>query len=107
MNDKPLVVLLHGLARTSASMRHMSAALRWGLVHPRQLLAELTSSPGPDTFMPMKRPFFCSQVWRRPAVAVIVSVTAKLSWPKRYRCGCHMKTSLLRPPAKSCTQKRA
>ncbi|MDO8390194.1 MAG: deoxyribodipyrimidine photo-lyase [Actinomycetota bacterium] len=28
----------------------LSAALRWGLVHPRQLLAELQSSPGDDTF---------------------------------------------------------
>ncbi len=40
MNEKPLVVLLHGLARTSASMRHMSSALEaagfetWSCTYP-------------------------------------------------------------------------
>lgn len=40
MSNRPLVVLLHGLARTSASMRHMSAALEeagfqtWSCTYP-------------------------------------------------------------------------
>jgi len=49
--DKPLVVLLHGLARTSLSMRHMSAALReggfetWSRTYPsrRSSIAEAAS----------------------------------------------------------------
>ena len=50
---------------------HMSAALRWGLVHPRQLLAELTSSPGPDTFAGELawREFYADVLFRQPGSA--------------------------------------
>ena len=50
---------------------HLSAALRWGLVHPRQLLAELTPSPGHDTFASELawREFYADVLFRQPGSA--------------------------------------
>ncbi|CAB4363679.1 MAG: deoxyribodipyrimidine photo-lyase [Actinobacteria bacterium] len=49
----------------------LSAALRWGLVHPRQLLADLEPSPGHDTFGNELgwREFYADVLYRRPESA--------------------------------------
>jgi deoxyribodipyrimidine photo-lyase len=49
----------------------LSAALRWGLLHPRQLLADLEPGPGPDTFASELawREFYADVLFRRPDTA--------------------------------------
>jgi len=49
----------------------LSAALRWGLVHPRQLLAGLEPSAGADTFANELawREFYADVLFRNPATA--------------------------------------
>ena len=49
----------------------LSAALRWGLVHPRQLLADLEPSAGADTFASELawREFYADVLFRQPATA--------------------------------------
>ncbi len=49
----------------------LSAALRWGLVHPRQLLADLEPSAGADTFANELawREFYADVLFRQPATA--------------------------------------
>ena len=49
----------------------MSAALRWGLVHPRQLLGDLSPSPGHDTFASELawREFYADVLHRQPGSA--------------------------------------
>jgi deoxyribodipyrimidine photo-lyase len=49
----------------------LSAALRWGLVHPRQLLADLTPSAGHDTFANELawREFYADVLYRQPTSA--------------------------------------
>ena len=46
----------------------LSAALRWGLLHPRQLLADLLPQPGHDTFASELawREFYADVLFRRP-----------------------------------------
>lgn len=49
----------------------LSAALRWGLVHPRQLLADLEPSAGADTFASELawREFYADVLFRQPVTA--------------------------------------
>ncbi len=49
----------------------LSAALRWGLVHPRQLLADLEPSAGADTFASELawREFYADVLFHRPETA--------------------------------------
>ena len=49
----------------------LSAALRWGLVHPRQLLADLSPGAGHDTFASELawREFYADVLFRRPETA--------------------------------------
>ena len=49
----------------------LSAALRWGLVHPRQLLADLEPSAGADTFASEMawRDFYADVLFRNPMTA--------------------------------------
>lgn len=49
----------------------LSAALRWGLVHPRQLLADLEPSAGADTFASELawREFYADVLFRQPETA--------------------------------------
>ena len=49
----------------------LSAALRWGLVHPRQLLADLESGSGSDTFASELawREFYADVLFRKPETA--------------------------------------
>ena len=49
----------------------LSPALRWGLVHPRQLLADLAPGPGHDTFASELawRDFYADVLFQRPETA--------------------------------------
>ena len=49
----------------------LSAALRWGVLHPRQLLADLEPGPGHDTFASELawREFYADVLFRRPDTA--------------------------------------
>ncbi len=49
----------------------LSAALRWGLVHPRQLIADLEPSAGADTFASELawREFYADVLFRKPVTA--------------------------------------
>ncbi|MEQ1702395.1 MAG: deoxyribodipyrimidine photo-lyase [Ilumatobacteraceae bacterium] len=54
-----------------AGTSRLSTALRWGLVHPRQLLADLQPGPGHDTFASELawREFYADVLFRRPETA--------------------------------------
>ena len=54
-----------------AGTSRLSTALRWGLVHPRQLLADLQPGPGHDTFASELawREFYADVLFRRPESA--------------------------------------
>jgi len=69
----PAVAKYRELRNTPAveGTSRLSAALRWGLVHPRQLLADLEPGAGADTFSSELawREFYADVLFRKPATA--------------------------------------